>query len=171
MDIRLLRVRKIWGDGRHNAFTGIAAYRKRTFVTFRTADNHMSADGAISVIASDDHESWELVDEASDIAGRDVGKLLCDADADELRASDPTAYQRLSIDSMTEQLIQDALARIFERKTVIVIAHRLSTVERADRIVLLADGRVVEQGTHRELMAAGGAYSRLVRAGEELLVA
>jgi ABC-type multidrug transport system fused ATPase/permease subunit len=76
-----------------------------------------------------------------------------------------------SIDSLTEQLIQDALVRIFERKTVIVIAHRLSTVERADRIVLLADGRVVEQGTHRELMAAGGAYSRLVRAGEELLVA
>ena len=76
-----------------------------------------------------------------------------------------------SIDSMTEQLIQDALARIFERKTVIVIAHRLSTVEQADRIVVLERGRIVEQGSYTELMAAEGRYSELVRAGEDLLVA
>ncbi len=71
-----------------------------------------------------------------------------------------------SVDSLTEGLVQDAIAQILARKTVIVIAHRLSTIQHADRIAVMDKGVVVEQGTHAELMAAGGAYAALVAAGQ-----
>ena len=68
-----------------------------------------------------------------------------------------------SVDTLTEARIQAATEAVLERKTVVVIAHRLSTIVNADRIVLLADGRVVETGRHVELLAKGGRYAELFR--------
>jgi ATP-binding cassette subfamily B multidrug efflux pump len=66
-----------------------------------------------------------------------------------------------ALDSEVEAAIQDSLEGLMAGKTVIAIAHRLSTIQRMDRIVVLDDGRIVEQGSHAELLTAGGLYARL----------
>ena len=68
-----------------------------------------------------------------------------------------------ALDSESERHVQAALEALMKGRTTIVIAHRLSTVERADRIAVLAEGRVVESGRHAELLARGGIYARLHR--------
>jgi len=66
-----------------------------------------------------------------------------------------------ALDAESERLVQEAVERLLTGRTVFVIAHRLSTIQRADRIVVLDDGRIVQQGTHAALMGSGGLYRRL----------
>jgi ABC-type multidrug transport system fused ATPase/permease subunit len=66
-----------------------------------------------------------------------------------------------SLDAESERLVQEALEHLMTTRTTIVIAHRLSTIRRADRIVVMVDGAIAEQGTHEQLLAQNGEYSRL----------
>ena len=68
-----------------------------------------------------------------------------------------------ALDAASERLVQEALDRLSHGRTTLVIAHRLSTIRNADKIVVLEAGRVVEEGSHDQLMAKGGAYAALVR--------
>jgi ABC-type multidrug transport system fused ATPase/permease subunit len=67
-----------------------------------------------------------------------------------------------NLDAESEAQVQEALARLMRGRTTLVVAHRLSTVRDADRIVVIHGGKVAESGRHAELMAAGGLYKRLV---------
>ena len=69
-----------------------------------------------------------------------------------------------SLDSETEELIQNAMDRLMEGRTTIVVAHRFSTIRRMDRILVFEDGRIVEEGSHAELMAKKGGRFRALHA-------
>ena len=68
-----------------------------------------------------------------------------------------------ALDAQSEHAVQQALARLMAGRTTVVIAHRLATVKAADRIVVLDQGRIVAEGRHEELLAAGGLYAELAR--------
>ena len=68
-----------------------------------------------------------------------------------------------ALDSATEKLVQSAIDKMQKDKTTIIIAHRLSTIQNADRIVVLKDGEIIEQGTHSELIKVSGEYSKLIQ--------
>jgi ATP-binding cassette subfamily B protein len=78
-----------------------------------------------------------------------------------------------SVDANTEELIRKAMEAVMQGRTTFIIAHRLSTVHRADLILVLKDGEIVESGTHQELLALGGAYRDIyelqLRPQEEVL--
>ena len=67
-----------------------------------------------------------------------------------------------SLDTISEKLVQDAIDKVATDRTVIIIAHRLSTIRHADRIIVIDNGQVIEEGSHQELLRSNGHYSRLV---------
>ncbi|ALK92116.1 lipid A export permease/ATP-binding protein MsbA [Limnohabitans sp. 103DPR2] len=71
-----------------------------------------------------------------------------------------------ALDNESERLVQEALHNLMKGRTTLIIAHRLSTIEHADRVVVMAQGEIVEQGRHADLINSGGAYSRLQRKGD-----
>jgi ATP-binding cassette subfamily B protein len=73
-----------------------------------------------------------------------------------------------SVDSVTEELIQKAIGRLFEEKTVIAIAHRLSTIRHADQILVMAEGKIIERGSHQALLALQGVYAGLLQGSSVL---
>ena len=68
-----------------------------------------------------------------------------------------------ALDTESERLVQDALDKMMEHRTSVVIAHRLSTIQKADLIVVMAKGQIVEQGKHEELLSLKGIYHNLVQ--------
>ena len=68
-----------------------------------------------------------------------------------------------ALDTESEILVQEALNRLMKNRTTLVIAHRLSTIKNADKIIVLSQGRIVETGTHDQLMAKGGLYYSLYK--------
>jgi len=71
-----------------------------------------------------------------------------------------------ALDNESERLVQDALQKLMQGRTTLIVAHRLSTIEHADRVVVMEQGRIVEQGAPAHLLASGGAYARLHHRGE-----
>ena len=80
-------------------------------------------------------------------------------DADIIILDEATA----SVDADNESLIQEAISELCRGRTLIVIAHRLKTIKDADNILVIADGRIAEQGSHKELMEQEGIYNRFVK--------
>ena len=72
-----------------------------------------------------------------------------------------------SVDPENEHLIQQALSALTKGKTILTIAHRLATIEHADQILVVEDGRIVQRGTHAELMTQGGLYRRFIEIREQ----
>ena len=68
-----------------------------------------------------------------------------------------------ALDSESEKLVQEALGHLMSERTTLVVAHRLSTIKHADLICVVHEGRIVERGTHDELLALGGYYTKLVQ--------
>lgn len=130
-----------------------------TLAEIEAAVKRVSADG---IIARLEHGYDSNVGEGGDLLSTGEKQLLSFARA---ILADPRIFildeATSSIDTVTEKLIQDAIASLMRGRTSFVIAHRLSTIKQADVILVVEDGKIVEQGTHLELLQKRGAYYQL----------
>lgn len=147
-------------------------------VAFNVAlgDPHLAADAPALNAALDAVQARGLVDERGGLAFQvgERGRNLSAGEAQLLAfarvAARAPAFLILDeatacVDSVTEHKVQRAIEELLRGRSVLVIAHRLSTVRRADKILVMDQGRVVEQGTHDQLIAQAGVYARLYRMG------
>ena len=79
-----------------------------------------------------------------------------------LAGTHPLDEATSALDTESEKLVQEALNNLMKNRTSLIIAHRLSTIQNADIIIVLEDGKIVEQGNHHELLANNGLYRRLI---------
>ena len=123
-------------------------------------------------------QAWDLVQERGGLAFNigERGRNLSAGEAQliafaRVAARAPTLLildeATASVDSMTEHKVQSAIETLLRGRSVLVIAHRLSTIRRADKILVMQDGQIVEQGPHEALLARGGVYAELYRMGFE----
>ena len=127
----------------------------------RTAARLANADGFIEALA-DGYES-RLEERGRNLSGGQLQRLAIAravlGDPALLLLDEATS----ALDAEAEEAVQRGLEQAMAGRTVLVIAHRLATVQRADRIVVLENGRIVEQGSHNQLLASGGRYRDLCR--------
>ena len=125
----------------------------------RAAAEFVNADGFIRSL---EHGYEEAVTERGSTLSAGQRQLLSFA---RTLAHDPAVLvmdeATANIDTETEALIQDAMARLMKSRTTVIVAHRLSTIQHADRIMVMHKGRLRESGTHQELLAQGGIYKKL----------
>ena len=124
--------------------------------------NFLSTGGQFTEVKLDEHQTTLVIGENG--AGLSLGQrqLVCFVRA---MLADPRILildeATSSVDTMTEIRIQKALSKLTKKRTCFVVAHRLSTVRHADLVLVLYRGRIIEQGTHLELLTKKGAYAEL----------